>query len=74
MPMSQQQSVSLIVRSVKQVHGHEAPAFILKQACAYERSDHSDMATIWRKAHDLIVSCQAISSRLAELGYIWDDS
>jgi hypothetical protein len=72
--MSQQQFASLIVSSMKQAHGQEAPVFILRQACAYERSDHSELATIWRKAHDQIVICQATSSRLAEQGYISDDS
>jgi hypothetical protein len=74
MPMSQQQFVSLIVCSMRQAHGHQAPALILRQACAYERSDQSQLATIWRKAHDQIVSSEARTAQLAERGYISDES
>ena len=72
--MSQQQFVSLIVSSMRQAHGQDAPALTQRQACFYERSDHPDLATIWRRAHDQMLSCILISSCLAELGYIPENS
>ena len=73
MPMSQPQYVSLVVSSMRQAQGHRAPALILRQACAYERSDQAELATIWRKAHDQIVSSEARAAQLAKRGYISDE-
>ena len=72
--MSQQQFVSLIICSMRQAHGCQAPAVILKQARAYERSAHPDLATIWRKAHEQLVSLPAKTTQLAELGYLLEDA
>ena len=74
MPLSRQQYVSGIIDEMRTCHGDHAHAIILKQAVAFRRSGNGDLADVWDEAGRLIGWQEKRVSRLAELGYVPEES